>query len=446
MQRPITLPGWFNMRNAVFILSGLAVLGFAYLLISIKVTQNRQEKNQELSALFTGAQQSSASGNYDKAISLFREMEALSAAMPDWSFSAKNGLSRALVKAGRTEEARSKLSEVEMILKKNPDILKGQDLEGAIDFTRRELEMSQKAKLPLRPIENQSQPTDPQKEGQNSSFNSSTATSLDSDDAKKKAKMMNLIESSNLLLEKKNYLDALQGFTELETLSKEYPEYLFTAKKNLITTLLALQRFEEANAKFSEMEAMIASNAKTREDPGSRFILKEIGQQIIASKLNAIKPEPIEHPEKALISKYIRQPIRSDSHEETRIFEEGVRWKRPKEDEAGSISKLELVFSSCQPVGTVSIPRVSGLNFLSQPERSTTFSMINFQTVSTTTLTYMIRILPQDIMQIPRFVDNKGTNTFQIRQQGLIIIPSFSVETDKGTKEVPSLNLALPSI
>jgi Flp pilus assembly protein TadD len=122
MQRPITLPGWFNMRNAVFILSGLAVLGFAYLLISIKVTQNRQEKSQELSALFAGAQQSLASGNHDKAISLYREMEALSAAMLDWSFSAKNGLSRALVKAGRAEEARSKLGEAEMILKKNPEI------------------------------------------------------------------------------------------------------------------------------------------------------------------------------------------------------------------------------------------------------------------------------------------------------------------------------------
>jgi len=142
-QRTITLPGWLNFRNTTFLLSGLAVLGLAYFFTSIKVTQIRQDKSQKLSALFAGAQQSLASGNYDKAISLYREMEALSVAMPDWSFSTKNGLSRALGKAGRTEEARSKLGEVEMILKKNPDILKGQDLQGAIDFTRREIESSE---------------------------------------------------------------------------------------------------------------------------------------------------------------------------------------------------------------------------------------------------------------------------------------------------------------
>ena len=289
MPRTITLPGWLSLKNAVFLLGGLVILGLAYLLISIRITQNRQEKSQQLSALFAGAQQSSASGNYDKAISLYREMEDLSAAMPDWSFSAKNGLSRALVKANRTEEARLKLGEAEMILKNNPKILKGQDLQGAIDFTRREIQTSE-------------------------------------------------ISPSN-------------------------------------------------------RPQIVGSD--------------NVGTTSTSTKQAAVSQSPHNN---------------ETSQPASGIFSPLVQWRINGSVVPSSVFSLELNFKNCQPNSFVVLPEISGIQFLGQPGRSTSFEMIEFKTISTTTLTYSV--------------------LFQARDK--VTVPAFEIDTDKGKLMVASISL-IPS-
>jgi tetratricopeptide (TPR) repeat protein len=80
---------------------------------------------------------------------------------------------------------------------------------------------------------------------------------------------------------------------------------------------------------------------------------------------------------------------------------------------------LDLVFTDCQPKGNLNLPSVAGLQFLGSPGRATSFSMINFQTSSSTTLSYSV----------------------QAAKSGRITIPSFEVVTDKGKISVPSLAL-----
>lgn len=96
-----------------------------------------------------------------------------------------------------------------------------------------------------------------------------------------------------------------------------------------------------------------------------------------------------------------------------------VNWNNPGPVVPNSVAQLELVFTDCQPQGNVSLPQVNGLQFLGQPGRATSFSMINFQTSSSTTLSYSV----------------------QVNQAGRIQIPPFEVQTDKGKKTVPSLVL-----
>ena len=98
---------------------------------------------------------------------------------------------------------------------------------------------------------------------------------------------------------------------------------------------------------------------------------------------------------------------------------QSVAWNDPGPVAPNSVIQLELVFTDCQPQGNVSLPRVNGLQVLSQPGRATSFSMINFQTSSSTTLSYSV----------------------QVNQSGRIPIPSFEVQTDKGKKTVSSLAL-----
>ena len=98
---------------------------------------------------------------------------------------------------------------------------------------------------------------------------------------------------------------------------------------------------------------------------------------------------------------------------------QSVAWNDPGQIPPEAAVSLDLVFTDCQPKGSVNLPAVSGLQFSGQPGRATSFSMINFQTSSSTTLTY----------------------TVQAGQSGRIKIPSFEVVTDKGRIAVPALSL-----
>jgi len=101
----------------------------------------------------------------------------------------------------------------------------------------------------------------------------------------------------------------------------------------------------------------------------------------------------------------------------TGLYAQSVNWNNPGPVVPNSITQLELVFTDCQPQGNVILPQVGGLQILGQPGRATSFSMINFQTSSSTTLSYSV----------------------QVGQGGRIQIPSFEVQTDKGKKSVSSL-------
>jgi tetratricopeptide (TPR) repeat protein len=100
-------------------------------------------------------------------------------------------------------------------------------------------------------------------------------------------------------------------------------------------------------------------------------------------------------------------------------FSQSVAWTDPGQIPPQSGVQLDLVFTDCQPKGNVNLPSVSGLQFSGSPGRATSFSMINFQTSSSTTLSYVV----------------------QASQNGRILIPSFEVVTDKGRMTVPSLAL-----
>ena len=98
---------------------------------------------------------------------------------------------------------------------------------------------------------------------------------------------------------------------------------------------------------------------------------------------------------------------------------QSVNWNHPGPLAPNETGQLELVFTDCQPSGGVNLPQVTGLQVLGQPGRATSFSMINFQTSSSTTLSFAILAT----------------------QAGRIQIPSFEVATDKGKKTVPGLAL-----
>ncbi|NCW27126.1 MAG: hypothetical protein EBV83_02320 [Verrucomicrobia bacterium] len=100
-------------------------------------------------------------------------------------------------------------------------------------------------------------------------------------------------------------------------------------------------------------------------------------------------------------------------------WSQSVTWNNPGSLAPNEPGQLELVFTDCQPSGSVNLPQVNGLQILGQPGRATSFSMINFQTSSSTTFSYAV--LPT--------------------QAGRIQIPSFEVGTDKGKKTVPGLAL-----
>ena len=100
-------------------------------------------------------------------------------------------------------------------------------------------------------------------------------------------------------------------------------------------------------------------------------------------------------------------------------FGQSVSWTDPGQIPPQSGVQLDLVFTDCQPKGNVNLPSVAGLQFSASPSRATSLSIINFQTSSSTTLSY----------------------TVQASQSGRVQISSFEVVTDKGRMTVPSLAL-----
>ena len=103
----------------------------------------------------------------------------------------------------------------------------------------------------------------------------------------------------------------------------------------------------------------------------------------------------------------------------SRVYAQSVTWNNPGPIPPESGAQLDLVFTDCQPKGNLNLPSVAGLQFLGSPGRATSFSMINFQTSSSTTLSYSV----------------------QAAKSGRMTIPSFEVVTDKGKISVPSLAL-----
>ena len=98
---------------------------------------------------------------------------------------------------------------------------------------------------------------------------------------------------------------------------------------------------------------------------------------------------------------------------------QSVAWNDPGPVSPNEPTQLELVFTDCQPAGPVNLPEISGLQVLGQPGRAQNFSMINFQTSSSTTLSYAVRTTVE----------------------GKVEIPSLEITTDKGKFKIAGITL-----
>jgi len=98
---------------------------------------------------------------------------------------------------------------------------------------------------------------------------------------------------------------------------------------------------------------------------------------------------------------------------------QSVAWNDPGPVAPNEPTQIELVFTDCQPAGPVNLPEISGLQVLGQPGRAQSFSLINFQASSSTTLSYAVRITVE----------------------GKVEIPSLEVGTDKGKMKILGLTL-----
>jgi len=98
---------------------------------------------------------------------------------------------------------------------------------------------------------------------------------------------------------------------------------------------------------------------------------------------------------------------------------QSVAWNDPGPVAPNEPTQIELVFTDCQPAGPVNLPEISGLQVLGQPGRAQSFSLINFQASSSTTLSYAVRTTVE----------------------GKVEIPSLEVGTDKGKMKILGLTL-----
>jgi tetratricopeptide (TPR) repeat protein len=384
----------------VLLLVGLGILG---LVINIKITQVKQEKDQKLTSLFSTAQQVATTGRWSEAISMYQEMEKL-ASTPEWSFKSKYEQSRTFIKMGSFPEAEKKLKEAEKVCQENPEILRGQNPKEALLLARKILIEEQKQ------LEKTGVLTHPPASLDSGQANqtATASTPLDPAETNKRAEMTALFDDSRSLFQKKDYLGALQGLTKLESLSQEYPNFQFGVKKAIITSLLALKRFVEANEKLSEMESIVSSNATVRESPDVRNLMDAIRQEIQVARSESGYNSSI-------ISSETNQT--TSSSENPALLVKGVKWSKPEAISNAGFTRLELVFTDCIPQANVSLPFVRGLEFYGH-ETETVAKTSGQATV----LSYIVRIL--------------GNGPFTI--------PSFEVQTNKGKEIVPTVSFIRP--
>ncbi len=107
-------------------------------------------------------------------------------------------------------------------------------------------------------------------------------------------------------------------------------------------------------------------------------------------------------------------------------FAQVVRWNPPASVGHGQMVKIELVFEDCAPEGPVELPRTPALELLGEPTESRVFSMVNFETRSTVTLGFPVRVM----------------------HAGAVELPSFEVETSEGPMTVAAtrLNVTSPTL
>ena len=401
--QPTTSRRVFGWPALILLLVGLGILG---LVINIKITQVQQEKDQKLTSLYSSAQQVATTGRWKEAISMYQEMEKL-ASTPEWSFKSKYEQSRTLIKMGSFSEAEQKLNEAEKLFLENPKILKGQNPKEALLLARKVLIEEQKQ---LEKTDVLTHPPASLDSGQ-ANQTATASTPLDPAETKKRAEMTALFDDSKSLFQKKDYLGALQGLTKLESLSQEYPNFQFGVKKAIITSLLALKRFVEANEKLSEMQSIVSSNVTVRESPDVKNLMDAIRQEIQVARSESGYNSNI------TFSETNQTTQTTSSSENPALLVKGVKWSKPEVISNAGFSRLELVFTDCIPQGNVSPPFVLGLE--SYGHETETVAKTSGQA---TVISYIVRIL--------------GNGPFTI--------PSFEVQTNKGKEIVPAVSFTCP--
>jgi tetratricopeptide (TPR) repeat protein len=392
-------------------------LGILGLVINIKITQVKQEKDQKLTSLYSSAQQVATTGRWSEAISMYQEMEKL-ASTPEWSFKSKYEQSRTFIRMGSFPEAEKKLKEAEKVCQENPEILRGQNPKEALLLARKVLIEEQKQ------LEKTGVLTHPPASLDSGQANqtATASTPLDPTETNKRAEMTALFDDSRSLFQKKDYLGALQGLTKLESLSQEYPNFQFGVKKAIITSLLALKRFVEANEKLSEMESIVSSNATVRESPDVRNLMDAIRQEIQVARSES---GDASHTIKSAINQkdLDRTGARSTqttlaAQNSTHTIGASVKWSYPVVV-PGKVCQIELVYNNCMPNGPIPTPRCTRIPGPDLVPRADVveFSLkqgdgginsVFFHNGSATILTYNIKVLESGTFTIPGF--EVGTN------------------------------------
>ena len=100
----------------------------------------------------------------------------------------------------------------------------------------------------------------------------------------------------------------------------------------------------------------------------------------------------------------------------TSALAQSVRWDPPGGQLGfNQVTELTLVFDNCEPAGEPQLPRVDGLTF-GRPSQSSQTSIVNFKMTQTFSLIFPVR-------------PTKRAN---------VAIPSFEIQTDKGSLRVPA--------
>ena len=98
-----------------------------------------------------------------------------------------------------------------------------------------------------------------------------------------------------------------------------------------------------------------------------------------------------------------------------RFLAQTVRWDPPGGQLGfNQTAELSLVFENCEPEGSLSLPRVAGLQIGTNPSRGMQTSIVNFSVTKTYTLTFPVRA----------------------ETRNPITIPAFEIKTDKGVLPV----------